>query len=98
MHVPPDPEFMNNRRADWARDALEYFEQYGESPHPNSTAEEEREIAKQNLSDLIADMGHYCDRNGLLMNEVIRIASEHYAEETGWEGRQFQPTEPSSPS
>lgn len=98
MHFPPDPEFMNNKRADWARDVLGYFEQYGERPHPNLTTEEEREISKQNLSDLVADMGHYCDRNRLLMYEVIRIASEHYGEETRNEGLQFQPAEPSSSS
>jgi hypothetical protein len=92
MPVPPDPEFMNNTRADWARDVLEYFEQYGERSHPDLTTEEERKLAQQNLSDLIADMGHYCDRNGLGMDEVIRIASGHYAEETKNEGLQFQST------
>ena len=89
MQVPPDPESMNNKRADWARDVLEYFEQYGERPHPDLTTKEQREMAKQNLSDLVADMGHYCDRNGLRMDEVIRIASYHYAEETENEGQQF---------
>jgi len=89
MPVPPDPELMNNKRADWARDVLEYFEQYGERPHPDLTTEEEREVAKQNLSDLVADMGHYCDRNGLRMHEVIRIASDHYTDETRHEGLQF---------
>jgi hypothetical protein len=90
MPVPPDPEFMNNKRADWARDVLGYFEQYGESPHPDLTTEEQRDMAKQNLSDLIADIGHYCDRNELRMDEVIRIASDHYAEETHYEGLQFR--------
>jgi len=89
MPVPPDPEFMNNKRADWARDTLEYFEQYGESPHPDLTTTEQRDVAKQNLSDLIADMGHFCDRNGLEMHDVIRVASGHYAEETSFEGLQF---------
>jgi len=42
MQVPPDPEYMNNKRADWARDVLEYFEQYGERPHPDLTTEEQR--------------------------------------------------------
>jgi hypothetical protein len=93
MQVPPDPEFMNNQRADWAREILEHFEQYGERPHPELTTEEHREIAKQNLSDLIADMGHYCDRNGLRMIEAINIASGHYAEETRYEGSQFNATE-----
>ncbi len=95
MQVPPDPDFMNNKRADWARDVLEYFEQFGERPHPDLTTDEERGIAKQNLSDLIADMGHYCDRNGLRMDEVIRIASYHYAEETRQEGAQFDSTQQS---
>ena len=89
MPVPPDPEFMNNKRADWARQVLEFFEQFGERPHWSLTTEEERAVAKQNLSDMLADLGHYCDRNGLHMLDVIRIASEHYAEETRNEGQQF---------
>lgn len=70
---------------------MEYFEQYGERPRPDMTTEEQRCLAKQNLSDLIADMGHYCDRNGLRMHDVIRIASDHYEEETRFEGAQFRP-------
>jgi DNA mismatch endonuclease (patch repair protein) len=92
MNVPPDPESMNNNRADWARDILDHFEQYGERVSVDLSTQQQREVTLQNLSDLIADLGHFCDRNGLWMHEAIQIASKHYGEETHHEGEQFNPT------
>ena len=90
MRLPPDPERMNNQRADWARDVVEFFEQYGESPHPKASEDARCRMTGQNMSDLIADCGHYCDRIGLRMQDVIRMASGHYNEETNNEGEQFR--------
>jgi hypothetical protein len=73
---------MNNWRADWARDVVEFFEQYGERPHPNATEDERCKLAEQNMSDLISDFAHYCDRIGVRMQNVLRTASSHYIEET----------------
>lgn len=62
---PQDPDKMNDTRAIWALDVLGFFEQFGESPAPGSTREENRSISKQNLGDLIADLAHFCDRAGI---------------------------------
>jgi hypothetical protein len=91
MRLPPDPERMNNQRADWARNVVEFFEQYGEKPHPNASEDQRCRMAGQNLSDMIADFGHYCNRIGLSMQDVIQAATVHYSEETNNEGEQFKP-------
>ena len=87
---PADPEEMNDRRAEWAAEALEAFEIYGEKPRPGATEGERRRLAEQNLSDLIADFGHYCDRAELDMKKVLQIAKGHYEEETDGQGIQFR--------
>jgi hypothetical protein len=89
--LPPDPEKMNAERARWAGDVLEFFEIFGERPHREATEEERRVLMEQNLSDLIADFAHFCDRTGLEMRTVLRTAIRHYQEETNGEGDQFSP-------
>jgi hypothetical protein len=88
-HLPPDPEEMNDARAEWAKSTITFFEQYGESPHKDATKMGINVLARQNLSDLIADFGHYCDREGYHLNSLIRIAAECYLEETEGKGVQF---------
>ncbi len=87
--LPPDPEQMNTKRAQWAGEVLEFFEVYGERSHHESTADEQRALMEQNLSDLIADFAHFCDRAGLEMRTVLRTAMGHYLEETDGAGDQF---------
>lgn len=87
--LPPDPEEMNDRRAQWAFDALDHFSIHGEQPEPEATDDEWRTQMEQNLSDLIADFGHFCDRAGLRMQSVLRTAIHHYQEETDYAGEQF---------
>ena len=87
--LPPDPEEMNERRAQWAADTLTFFEIHGENPEDAATEEERRTLLEQNLSDLIADFAHFCDRNGLEMKNVLRMAMTHYFEETDGAGDQF---------
>ena len=89
LRLPPDPEQMNEKRAQWAAEALEAFERYGESAEKDSSEEECRALMEQNLSDLLADFAHLCDRKGLNMTNIIRIAMEHYSEETDCVGDQF---------
>ena len=87
--LPPDPEQMNAERANWAAEILGLFEIYGESPHQEATEEERCGLIEQNLSDLIADFAHFCDRTGLEMRTVLRRAMDHYLEETDGAGDQF---------
>lgn len=88
--LPADPEEMNDKRAKWAGEALHAFEKHGERPHSDATEEERHQLRYQNLSDLLADFGHYCDRAGLDMRKALQTAKGHYDEETDGEGTQFR--------
>ena len=70
MTLPPDPEGMNNDRAEWAAAAMRHF-QY--------TTGCDFEDA---IGDLLADMMHWCDRNGVAFEQALAQAREHYTEET----------------
>jgi hypothetical protein len=68
--LPPDPEEMNERRADWAGKALEGFRR-----EPGTDLEDV-------LSDLLADLMHWCDRNNQAFETELRRARAHYRCET----------------
>lgn len=90
--LPPDPEEQNEQRANAAEKALATFtKNYGEKGWHNITEQKQRELNEQNLSDLLADFGHYCDRAGISMQSRLRVAGYHYAEETDRKGTQFAP-------
>lgn len=71
--LPPDPEGMNDERADWAEEALAVFME--------STGSDSGDA----ISDLIADLRHLCDRQperyGTFDHAMCR-ATTHYTEET----------------
>lgn len=78
--LPPDPDGKNDDRAEWARCAIETFQ--GETGTYNEDA----------VSDLLGDLAHYCDRNGLNLRHELLRASHHYDDETSGEfedGKQF---------
>jgi len=84
--LPPDPEEMNDKRALAARRALLYFARdFGETDDRGELAE----LAEQNITDLLVDLAHYCDRENLLLRECILRAGRGYAEETKRQGMQF---------
>lgn len=88
--LPPDPEGENDRRASEAEEVLNQFESaFGEAPYGGISPDQLRDLREQNLSDLLCNFGHFCDRNGLDLQEVIRRAANHYNEETGNQGAQF---------
>jgi hypothetical protein len=88
--IPPDPEDKNENRATWAEDALGRFtRRAGEKPWGGISNQKRHELNQQNLSDLLTDFGHYCDYNGIDLQERLRVASYHYNEETGNKGKQF---------
>jgi hypothetical protein len=90
--LPPDPEEQNEQRADAAEKALATFtKNYGEKGWHNITEQKQRELNEQNLSDLLADFGHYCDRAGINLQSRLRVAGYHYTEETDRKGTQFAP-------
>lgn len=68
--LPPDPEGMNDDRAEWAHAAILAFEK---------TTGSERE---ESLGDLLADLMHWCDRNNQDFDLALDRARAHYQEET----------------
>lgn len=50
------------------------------------------ELIKQNLCELLCNIGHFCDREGLHLSELLRMASSHYDAETDNEGTQTYST------
>ena len=68
--LPPDPEGMNNRRAARAAQALAAF---------MATTGTDREDA---VADLLADLIHWCDRNGKEFGHEMARAKAHYEAET----------------
>ena len=68
--LPPDPERMNDQRAERAAAALQIFQTVtGTDP-------------EDALCDLLADLMHWCDRNGCAFSNELRRARFHYEEET----------------
>ena len=90
--LPPDPEEMNEERADAAGKALAAFTRAaGEKGWKDIPEQKQRELDEQNLSDMLCDLGHYCDRQKISLQERLRVASYHYIEETDRKGAQFTP-------
>lgn len=71
-NLPPDPDGMNDNRALWAEDALAAF--------MASTGTDEDDA----VADLLADLMHYCDFNGLDFEAELARAERNYQGET-WE-------------
>lgn len=69
--LPPDPEDMNDRRAGWAREAIEHF---GSLTGADTESHEA-------FGDLLANMFHFCDREDLDMERMIVSARGCYYEE-----------------
>lgn len=82
FRIPPDPEDMNDQRAEAAGSALDTF-----TNDMGETGEDE-DLDIQNLTDLIADFGHFCDRNNIDFADILRRAQYHYDEETDNKGKQ----------
>jgi hypothetical protein len=75
--LPPDPDGENDTRAAWADAALQTF---------MNDCCTDREDA---VCDLVCDLHHWCDRNGLDFYFELRRSEKHYAEET----RELDPDE-----
>lgn len=75
MSLPPDPENLNNERAEWAHCALDLF--------AGRTGLSEADTKEgTTLADLLADLMHWCDRYAVDFNAMLERARNHYEEET----------------
>lgn len=75
MKLPPDPEEMNDARAEWAGAAIDAF---AVITNMAFAGEDDETI----LSDLLADLHHWCDRNGVNFATCCARAEHHYEAET----------------
>jgi hypothetical protein len=69
--LPADPEKMNDRRAAWAGAALDEFARLTGCDKEDS------------LGDLLADLGHWADRNDYDFDAAAFRGHGHYLAETG---------------
>lgn len=73
--LPPDPEEINESRAEWAEQAIRAFQDATQTDDGDA------------LSDLLCDLMHWSDRNGKeSFATQLRRAEMHYEEETSGEG------------
>jgi hypothetical protein len=68
--LPPDPEAMNDSRAGWAAAAIGVFR------------DETGADFEDAVCDLLADLMHWCDRNGQSFAAELSRARSHYEAET----------------
>lgn len=72
--IPPDPEEMNDERAQWADVAISAFQMMT------------RTDIEDAICDLTADLMHWCDRHGFDFDHELERGRNHYHEETLPEG------------
>ena len=70
MTLPPDPEGMNDARAEWADEAIKTFVKRTGTDFEDS------------LGDLLCDLMHWSDRNNFDFNNKLEWAKDCYVEET----------------
>jgi hypothetical protein len=88
--LPPDATAdegtTNQERASWAETALLAFgRRTGTIKQVVGDADDPFQI----LSDLMADIAHWCDRSNVNLPSALEHATWHYLAETGGEGTQL---------
>jgi len=73
-----DPEGMNQDRAEWARAAVDAFRA--------ETGLDDGDGMDTAIGDLLADLAHLCDVEGLDFANLLARADDHYTAETSTEG------------
>lgn len=96
MPLPPDPTadegISNDDRAAWAEVALLAFaRRTGMLKEQDEMGNIEGEDPFLVLADLLADLGHWCDRNGVDFPSALTHAAGHYAAESDGQGPQLKP-------
>jgi hypothetical protein len=76
----------NEERAAWAEVGLLAFAQRTGMARENVGDDEDSFLI---VADLLADLGHWCDRKGVGMKSALEYAAGHYQTETGGKGKQL---------
>jgi len=85
-HATDDEGTTNDERASWAEAALLVFAQrIGTAKKMIGDKEDPFLI----VSDLLADLAHWCDRHEVDLQSALAHAAKHYLAETNGEGKQF---------
>ncbi len=69
--LPPDPDQMNDHRAELAEASLRHFQCWSGADH------------KDALADLLCNLMHWCDRNEFRFEEALGRGRMQYLIETG---------------
>lgn len=89
--IPPDGTadegITNDERASWAEVGLLAF---GQRTGMVRSHVGDKEDAFLVVADLLCDIAHWCDRNGVDLPSALRLAASHYREETGGQGGQLK--------
>ena len=88
---PPDATgdegITNDERASWAEVGLIAFGQLTGMVRSHIGDKEDGFLV---VADLLCDIAHWCDRNGVDLPSALRLAASHYMEETGGQGGQLK--------
>ncbi|OAI57304.1 hypothetical protein AYO50_01710 [Acidobacteria bacterium SCGC AG-212-P17] len=90
--IPPDATVdegtTNDDRASWAEAALIVFAQRTGLAKETLGDKEDPFLI---VSDLLADLAHWCDRNHMDLPAALAHATSHYRAETSGQGGQLRP-------
>jgi hypothetical protein len=87
ISVSPYAEALNDKRSDSAASPIKSFvRDFGEVDGRDGLGS----LARQNTIDLLANIAHFCDRNGMRLMECMHLAEMHYLDETDLKGQQFK--------
>jgi hypothetical protein len=81
-----DEGTTNDQRAAWAEVALLAF---GQRTGMAKTKVGNEEASFLLVADLLVDLAHWCDRNGVNLAGTLKYAARHYQTETGGKGKQL---------
>jgi hypothetical protein len=89
--TPPDATagegITNDERASWAEVGLVTFGQVTGMVRSHLGDKEDAFLL---VADLLCDIAHWCDRNGVDLQSALRLATSHYIEETSGQGAQLK--------
>lgn len=87
-HATHHEDVTNDERASWAEvGLLAYGQQTGTVGDKVGDDEDPSVI----ITELLADIAHWCDRNNVDLQAALASAAKYYHTETGGEGRQLRP-------
>lgn len=78
---------QNNRNRARALAALDAVRHFSQSPYGEAITGPD--VLNQNISDLLANLAHLCDREGFNFPALVDRARNHYRAETGQTGVQL---------